>query len=159
MLRNLKKADAPLMLEWMHDGSVVEWMEADFASKTLADCERFIENSQTDETNINKAIVDENDEYMGTVSLKHVDREAGHAEFAITVRKAAMGKGYSRQGMADIIKYGFEEVGLKQIYWYVKKVNERAVRFYDKNGYPRVDSLPVPGFEDTDIYVFYCVEA
>lgn len=159
MLRNLKKADAPLMLEWMHDGSVVEWMEADFASKTLADCERFIENSQTDETNINKAIVDENDEYMGTVSLKHVDREAGHAEFAITIRKAAMGKGYSRQGMADIIKYGFEEVGLKQIYWYVKKVNERAVRFYDKNGYPRVDSLPVPGFEGTDIYVFYCVEA
>lgn len=159
MLRDLKKSDAPLMLEWMHDGSVVEWMEADFASKTLADCERFIENSLTDENNINKAIVDENDEYMGTVSLKHVDRAAGHAEFAITIRKAAMGKGFSRQGMADIIRYGFEEVGLKQIYWYVKKVNERAVRFYDKNNYPRVDALPVSGFENTDIYVFYCVNA
>lgn len=37
--------------------------------------------------NLHLAIVDENDEYMGTVSLKNIEEDK--AEFAITVRKNA----------------------------------------------------------------------
>ena len=43
------------------------------------------------------AIASDSDEYMGMVSLKHI--EDGLAEFAITVRTEAMGKGYSWFGM------------------------------------------------------------
>lgn len=158
MLRELLEKDAPLMLEWMHDADVTAWMEADFASKTIEDCKAFIAASKNNPTCVHMAIVDENDTYMGTTSLKNIDRENGHAEFAITICKAAMGKGLSKQAMADIIRYGLEEMGLEKVYWYVRKDNQRAVRFYDKNEYPRVTSLPVPGFENIDKYVFYCVE-
>ena len=41
-LRKLELKDAPLMLEWMHDPDVVQNMQADFAHKTLSDCENFI---------------------------------------------------------------------------------------------------------------------
>ena len=41
-LRNLILEDAPLMLEWMHDKSVVAHLGTNFAEKTLADCQRFI---------------------------------------------------------------------------------------------------------------------
>lgn len=47
-LRKLEMKDAPLMLEWMHDKSVVENMQADFASFTIENCENFIANSQDD---------------------------------------------------------------------------------------------------------------
>ncbi len=136
-LRRLEDKDAPFMLEWMHDPTVVEHMQADFASKSIYDCTQFIQNSSTDNST-HFAIVDDNDEYMGTVSLKHItDTEA---EFAITVRKSAMGKGFSSLAMREIIDYGFKALKLNSVYWCVNPENKRAVRFYDKNGYQRVDS-------------------
>lgn len=90
-LRKLELKDAPLMLEWMHDETVVKDMQADFSSKTLEDCNHFFLSSKDIRKNLHLAIVDENDEYMGTVSLKNIEEDK--AEFAITVRKYAMGKG------------------------------------------------------------------
>ena len=141
-LRNLKKVDAPLMLEWMHDADVVKDLQANFASKTLADCEAFIEGSQSSETDLNLAIVDDTDEYMGTVSLKHIDRENKTAEFAITVRSKAMGKGISKYGMQEIIRIGLNEYGLEAIYWCVSIENKRAVRFYEKGEGLRTNQVP-----------------
>lgn len=141
-LRELKYVDAEYMLEWMHDESVVCHLGTNFANKTIEDCNQFIKNSQEDQNNLNMAIVDENDSYMGTVSLKHIERKLGMAEFAITVRKSAMGKGYSSYGMKEIIRIGLEELGLKKIIWCVSIANERAIKFYDKNGYQRLMNIP-----------------
>ena len=159
-LRKLKTADAPLMLDWMHDASVVAYLGANFAAKTLADCEGFIASSRTDEHNLHLAVVNDDDEYMGTVSLKHLDRARGTAEFAITVRAEAMGKGYSRYGMSRILEMGIRELGLKEIYWCVSPENTRAVRFYDKGGYTRIQKVPehilapYPGDWDLIWYLF-----
>ena len=140
-LRELKIKDAPLMLEWMHDPFVVENMQTDFASKTLDDCKNFIIAAQDTSENIHKAIVDENDIYMGTVSLKNIDAQS--AEFAITVRRCAMGKGFSKFAMTEIIQLGFEKMNLNTVYWCVSPDNKRAVRFYDKNKYQRVQSKDI----------------
>lgn len=136
-LRKLEIKDSPLMLEWMHDESVVKGLQTDFASKTIEDCKNFITSSWGNNENLSLAIVDENDMYMGTVSLKNITKSS--AEFAITIRTTAMGKGYSKFAMEEIIKIGIEDMGLDEIYWCVSKDNPRAVRFYDKNGYQRVD--------------------
>ena len=141
-LRQLCSKDAKYMLEWMHDEEVVHFLSANFASKTIEDCYSFIENAQSFGNDIHFAITDDNDEYMGTVSLKHVDRKNGVAEFAVTVRKCAMGKGYSAYGMAEILKRGIQEYGLSKIYWCVSRVNEHAVRFYDKHSYSRTECIP-----------------
>lgn len=136
-LRNLKQRDAERMLEWMHDRFVVEKLQTDFVAKTIDDCRKFIDNSQ-DEANIHLAIVDDADRYMGTVSLKHITKNT--AEFAITVCRDAMGKGYSIWAMNRIIKMGFEQYGVSDIYWCVAADNLRALRFYDKNHFTRVET-------------------
>lgn len=137
-LRKLKIEDASLMLEWMHDKSVVKDMQDNFTEKTIEDCRKFIIKAEDAIHDLHLAIIDDEDIYMGTVSLKNI--KDATAEFAIVIRKSAMGKGYSEYGMREIIRIGFEELGLKQIYWYVNKENSRAVRFYDKNGYKRADT-------------------
>lgn len=144
-LRNLEKKDAEFMLEWMHDDYVVENLQTDFHGKTLEDCERFIADSILDKQNIHMAIVDDNDCYEGTVSLKNIERDS--AEFAITIRKCAMGKGISQKAMEQIIEYGFNNLGLNSIYWCVSPKNTRAIRFYDKNKYSRIsaDKLKISG--------------
>lgn len=157
-LRKLKVKDAPLMLEWMHDKRVVENLRTNFLSKTLEDCENFIKSSWDDKNNLNVAIVDENDTYMGTVSLKNI-KEAS-AEFGITIRQCAMGKGYSIWAMKEVFRIGFEERGIKKIYWCVSPDNKRAVRFYDKNGFKRVEAKEldmIEGYtqEQIDAYVWY----
>ena len=124
------------MLEWMHDEDVVHFMQADFRHKTLNDCEKFIESAQEDRSNIHFAVADYSNTYMGTVSLKNIDSTS--AEFAITMRKVAMGKGYAAEAMKQIIDKGMNELGLKHIYWYVRPENQRVVCFYDKNGYQRI---------------------
>ena len=143
-LRKLDKKDAPRMLEWMHDIRVVRHLGANFAAKTIDDCRNFIAVSQNDAENLHLAVADEMDEYMGTVSLKHIDRTQGTAEFAITVRACAMGKGFSHFAMDSILKMGIQEMKLNSIYWCVSPKNERAVHFYDKHGYTRTAAIPAP---------------
>lgn len=140
-LRKLKLVDAPYMLEWMHDKSVVENMNRDFSVYTKEDCERFIINSLNDKNNVHLAIVDSNDEYFGTISLKNIDNINKNAEFGITLRKVAMGKGIASWAMKEIIQYGKETLRLERIYWCVSPENIRAVRFYDKNMYNRIEYL------------------
>lgn len=139
-LRKLELKDAPLMLAWMHDKSVTEKLRTDFSSKTQQDAENFIRYSWTDQDNVNLAIASDEDEYMGTVSLKYI--ENGSAEFAITVRAEAMGRGYSWFGMESIIEKAFNEYNLDSVYWCVSRENARAVRFYDKHNFHEVIDIP-----------------
>lgn len=141
-LRELELKDAPLMLEWMHDEDIVGKLRGNFKDKTLADAESFILTSIDDKNNIHLAIVTDEDEYMGTVSLKSIDRTNNSAEFAITVRKTAMGRGYSWWGMEEIIRLAFEEYKLDSVYWCVSMKNERAVRFYDKHNFHETLDIP-----------------
>ena len=127
------------MLLWMHDQNVVSNLHGNFATKTIENCRVFIENSITDE-NIHLAIASDTDEYMGTVSLKNI--ENGSAEFAITVRAEAMGRGYSWFGMEEIIKKAFNELNLESVYWCVSRENTRAVRFYDKHNFHEILDVP-----------------
>ena len=144
-LRKLERKDAPLMLEWMHDKSVVEDLRTNFLSKTLEDCTAFIELSQNDKDNLHFAITDDLDEYLGTASLKHIKDKT--AEFGIAVRSIAMGKGYSKKAMEEILDKGFKELNLQSIYWCVAPTNKRAIRFYEKNGYQQVgaDTFNISG--------------
>ena len=163
-LRSLELKDAPLMLEWMHDKSVTQYMNRDFSKLSLQNCESFIKNSVSDEDNIHFAIVNDTDEYMGTISLKNVDKDKYNAEFGITIREVAMGKGISATSMNAILEYGFSKLGLKHIYWCVSPENKRAVRFYDKNGYKRVNYKEIGVNTDysqdlIDKFLWYCVEA
>ena len=158
-LRKLLPKDAPLMLEWMHDPDVVQHMRRDFASKTIEDCLQFIQAANNSEEDLHCAIVNDEDEYMGTVSLKHIREEK--AEFGITVRKCAMGKGYAQFGMRSIIEKGFTQLGLSEIYWCVSPENTRAIRFYDKQSYERrVPSMQSAYYslEERNKYVWYCLQ-
>ncbi len=106
-LRVLKNSDASFMLEWMHNSTVVENLNVDFMSKTIEDCEKFISSSFGDDDNLHLAIVNQEDIYQGTVSLKNIHNKM--AEFAIVIRKSAMGKDIAKYAMEQILHIGFCE--------------------------------------------------
>ena len=136
-LRKLQSKDASLMMEWMHDDSVVKDLKKDFASKTIDDCMEFIQSAREESDSIHLAIADDHDEYMGTVSLKHIRNKA--AEAGMVLRNCAMGKGYASFALSSIIEQGFKRYGLHHIYWCTDPRNKRAIRFFEKNNYQRCD--------------------
>lgn len=140
LVRKLEIKDAPYMYEWMHDENVTSFLKTDFSSKTIDDAENFIKDSWKDNDNLNLAIVSDVDEYMGTVSLKHL--ESNTAEFAIVIRSKAMGKGYSWFAMERIMEIAFEEIGLDSVYWCVSTANNRAIRFYEKHSFHEIVDVP-----------------
>ena len=84
-LRKLEPRDAELMLAWMHDPETVELLKADFMNKIPADCLAFIEAARDESKNLHRAVANDSGRYLGTVSLKSIDRKRKTAEFAITV--------------------------------------------------------------------------
>ena len=162
-LRRLLPKDAPLMLEWMHDEEVICNLQAEkFRTMTLIDCQRFINACSDDTCNLHMAIVDD-DTYMGTVSLKCIDMKKKEAEFAIAMRRSAMGTGMAKIGMQEILRMGFEKIGLKKIYWDVRITNARAIRFYEKSGYKRWENVPEAvaaryNLISSDELIWFCIE-
>lgn len=158
-LRKLQVKDAPFMLEWMHDIKVVQYLRGDFPNKTEDDCLGFINKAQDETENIHLAIVNDHDEYMGTVSLKNIRKST--AEFGIALRTCAIGKGYATFAMKEILEYGYRERGIAIVHWCVDQGNLRAIRFYEKQGYQRCDA-PEQTFryseEEKHKYIWYCTE-
>jgi len=134
MLRKLKPEDAEYMLEWMHDPSIYRIFKADFKNMTKDDVIHFIENSFT-EKNVNFAFTDDEDEYLGTVSLKNISKEDKNAEYAIVTRKKAQGNGYAFAATIELLRYAFEELKLHKVYLNVLEENIRADKFYQKVGF------------------------
>lgn len=136
-LRSLRIEDAPLMLEWMKDPTIACFFQFDAASMTVEKCKAFIYSTFLDHKNRNYAIADENDEYLGTISLKNI--ENGRAEYAISTRKCAHGTGAALCATREILRIAFEELGLDTVYLNVLADNCRANAFYRKAGFKHVE--------------------
>jgi len=135
-LRLLHERDAPFMLEWLTDPEITRCFRFEAGQMTMESVLKFIADSSNMDKNANFAITEsENDEYLGTVSLKNIDYNVKSAEYAISLRKKAQGKGCGYAATADILKYAFNKLGLKRVYLNVLSDNENAVKFYERFGF------------------------
>ena len=82
MLRKLEEKDAPFMLEWMHDEEINKGFQKPFLQATNETALNFIRNSFSGEDQ-HFAYVNEQDEYLGTISLKRISHVSAHREQAL----------------------------------------------------------------------------
>lgn len=133
-LREIEVKDVDRMLEWMHSKESKEIFAKDFNSYTKEDVTRFAKSHNTKE-NINYACVNDDDEYLGTVSLKNIDYDNKNAEYAISFMKEAQGTGAALFATIEILEEAFNNLDLEKVYLDVLKTNERAIAFYKKVGF------------------------
>lgn len=133
-LRKLLEKDAENMLEWMHYEENKQIFQNDFMSKTKEDVLGFINNSYN-EISKNFAVINDDDEYLGTISLKNIDQTNHNAEYAISMRKKARGTGAASEATKLILDFAFDELKLHKVYLCVLNTNLRAKKFYEKIGF------------------------
>lgn len=148
MLRRLVDKDAPYMLEWMQDREVIKGFQKPFDHATKESVLAFIHDSFNGE-NQHFAFVNQQDEYMGTIRLKHISHENDKAEYAIVARKCAQGTGITKLATEELLYYAFQELGLHKVYLSVLEENVRAQKFYEKCGFERegleIDAVKICG--------------
>ena len=133
-LRRLEEKDIPGMLEWMHDPEITRWFRFNADAMNEEKAKAFILSS-FDETNRHYAVTDDTDEYLGTISLKEIDRKNSHAMYAISMRACAGGTGAALEATKQLLEIAFDELGLERVYLNVLANNERAKKFYQKAGF------------------------
>jgi diamine N-acetyltransferase len=130
------------MYEWMTDPEITRFFRFDGSKISLEGCLAFIGRAQENPNTLHFALVDENDEYLGTISLKNIDREKKQAEYAISTRKKAHGSGAALEATQLILRYAFDTLGLERVYLNVLAENGRANAFYRKAGFRFVREEP-----------------
>lgn len=138
VLRKLKEKDAVGMLEWMHDADIQRNFRFLGEEMNYISVLEFIHNSEKsaiDGSNYHYAITNNNDEYLGTISLKNVNTVSKNAEYAICLRKMAQGRGIGVEATKAILKIAFYDLKLQRVYLNVLSENERAIRLYTKCGF------------------------
>lgn len=134
-LRSLKEADASRMLEWLQNDSITSELNIGGNNATLESVQQFIESAKDETLNLHRAIVDENDNYLGTVSLKGIDLTKKQAEYAIVLHMDALGTGAAISATDAILRIAFDKLGLTRVFLCVRKTNKRAIHFYEKYGW------------------------
>ncbi|MCM1263982.1 MAG: GNAT family N-acetyltransferase [Butyrivibrio sp.] len=137
-LRILESKDCDGMMEWMHDKEAIHSFQKNMEDKTRADVLNFIASAKPiplDGEDMHYAVVDETDEYLGTISLKSINLKDGNAEYAISTRKKVWGKGVAQEATKELLNIAFKELHLEKVYLNVLADNVRAIRLYEKCGF------------------------
>ena len=135
-LRKLEQKDASFMLEWMMDKKINCFFRFNPHEVDIKSVEDFINKScESASDSYHFAIVDDNDEYLGTVSLKNIDFEAKSGEYAISLRGNAQGKGVGKFGTMKILEFAFNQLNLNRVFLNVLSDNKHAINFYEKQGF------------------------
>ena len=139
-LRPLEKKDAKYMLEWMHDDATQLCFQKSMKAITIDEAERFCRNAIIPKKiengdNLHWAIVEDNDEYLGTISLKEIDLIGKSAEYAIAMRPVVRGQGIAYEATKCILKYAFINYKLEVVYLNVWDGNIAAIKLYERSGF------------------------
>ena len=138
-IRPLQIEDALISYKWRNNLKIWKFTGSkpniEITSKIEKD---WIENviNRKNEKRFSICIKDTN-EYIGNVQLTSIKNKK--AEFHIFIGETSFwGKGIGHQATKLILEYGFNEIGLNNIFLNVKEDNKKAVKLYEKIGFARV---------------------
>lgn len=137
-LRKLCYEDINGMLEWMHDSKVNYGFRFNASAMEYEDAKRFVETSwklADEDAAYHYAIATDTEEYLGTISLKDINRQDSTAEFAISLRSVVHGKGIGTWATKELLRIAFEELKLNRVYLNVLSDNVSAIRLYERCGF------------------------
>jgi RimJ/RimL family protein N-acetyltransferase len=137
-LEPLRDEDSDALFAWINDRELVE-LSAVFRPVSRAEHDTwFAAVRARDDVAI--YAIREDGALVGTCQLI---LEGPEAELRIRIGvRTAQGRGIGSWAVAELVRRGFEELGLQRIWLQVFAVNARAIRAYEKAGFTTVRDGP-----------------
>lgn len=139
--RPYRENDWQAVYAWVKDPAIKDNFRFTQRDLSEEDMQKFVQ-SQVDndgKSDVSLVLYDLNDpeqNYIGSVSLKHIDEQDKNAELAIVISKEEYrGKGYGQEALYLACEYGFRERGLHKVYLTCVAHNTSAIKSYEKFGF------------------------
>ncbi len=156
--RPIELEDEALLRRWINDPAV--WRTLCIRPPVNAVREReWIETLSKDPTQtVFGLVVKEDQRLIGTVGLVHIQAAERSADLGISIGEVAYWeRGYGREAVELMVRYGFEELNLNRIGLQVYSDNWRAIRCYQKAGFVHEGCLTQAAYRNgryQDVYLF-----
>lgn len=136
-LRRLKTTDAETMALQANNKKIWDCVRDLFPYPyTTDDARAFIQRTEDESPPHTFAIVTGDDELCGVIGLvPNDDVYRIGSELGYWIGEPYWGKGLATEAIAQMIRYGFEELHLERIYAGVFDFNKASMRVLEKNGF------------------------
>jgi len=135
MLRPLLKEDIPLLLKWINDPEVRQYL-ASYLPMMEADEEEWLEKLHTRKPMDIVLGIMVDGSLIGTIGLHTIDwRHRTATTGTLIGEKTCWGKGYGTEAKMLLLHYAFNTLNLRKICSSVLAFNERSLRYALKCGY------------------------
>lgn len=136
-LRELSRTDIPRINMWRNDPELISYLGAPFRYINPEVDHKWFDGYMANRGNtVRCAIVDEQDEILGLVSLTSVDYLNQSAELHIMIGdKENQGKGIGYFAVTTLVQHAFRNMNLRRIELTVLEENKRAQHLYEKCGF------------------------
>lgn len=138
-LMDLSLNHADGMYRLFQDKNVVDFIYREYAGISRIEVKSVIQNKVENSDEIHKVIMNDENEFVGIVSLTNINKTEETAELLISVSSNFFTKGYAWYGVCEILKYAFNFLNLRGIYWCVSNRNPRALQFFNKHRFNTAD--------------------
>lgn len=136
-LRLHTEDDLPNYVRWLNDPEVTEFTALESGNVTLEGEREWFEHISDPDCRDRNWAIEAEGRHIGNCAL-HLDADGRTAGFGIIIGdKTAWGKGYGTAALREVLRIGFEEMGLHRIHLTVLAENARGIRCYEKCGFRR----------------------
>lgn len=137
LLRELDPANADIARRWINDPAVNEWLLTGHIPLTSAAEKAFYDRVEASpHDHVFEIHVTDTGRYIGNCGLHGVDFVHRHAEIGILIGDVAeQGRGYGRDALVTICRFGFDTLGLHRLEIRYIAGNERAAHLYPSIGF------------------------
>ena len=133
-LRPHTEADLPNYVEWLNDPEVTQFTQIE-GPLTLEDEREWFQRVNAPDSNTRSRAIEVNGRHIGNCAL-HLYESGEMAGFGIIIGdKTQWSKGYGSAALRDLLRIGFEEMGLQRIHLTALGGNSRGIRCYEKCGF------------------------
>lgn len=135
-LRPIREEDLPHFVRWLNDPEVRHFLSiSDDPPLTLESEREWYEETRASADSVHWAIETAEGELLGTMELRLADHHS-RAEVGIAIQdKARWGQGYGTEALRQVLRYAFDEMGLRRVFLITDEDNLRAIRSYRKCGF------------------------
>jgi len=138
LLKSLQVSDATqAYADWLNDPEVNQYLETRHQTQTVASCQEFIEQCNSDKnSHLFGIFLKENGQHIGNTKLGFINPVYMRGQVSLFIgEKKYWNKGLAGEVVRSITKFGFEHLNLNRIEAGCYEDNLASLRIFLKSGY------------------------